>query len=98
LAEELIILFKVCKIVIDHYSHGMQLMSLLKPDELWKPVSRINNDRIRRTTNVKDVLIHVMTEELHHRGELIAILWQINIQPPDMGWLSVMKKQILFGY
>jgi uncharacterized damage-inducible protein DinB len=71
---------------------------LLKPDDLWKPVSRINNDRIRRTTNVKDVLIHVMTEELHHRGELIAILWQTNFQPPDMGWLSVMKKQILFGY
>jgi len=38
------------------------------------------------------VLIHVMAEELHHRGEIIAILWQMNIQPPDMGWLSVMKK------
>jgi uncharacterized damage-inducible protein DinB len=36
--------------------------------------------------------MHVMTEELHHRGEIIAILWQENIQPPDMGWLSVMKK------
>ena len=22
----------------------------------------------------------------------IAILWQMNIQPRDMGWLSVMKK------
>jgi uncharacterized damage-inducible protein DinB len=38
------------------------------------------------------VLIHVFTEELHHRGEIIAILWQMDIQPPDMGWLSVMKK------
>ena len=34
-----------------------------------------------------------MTEELHHRGgEIIAILWQMNFQPPDMGWLPVMKK------
>jgi uncharacterized damage-inducible protein DinB len=43
------------------------------------------------------VLIHVFTEELHHRGEIIVILWQMDIQPPDMGWLSVMKKQILYG-
>ena len=67
-------------------------LSSLKLDDLYKSVSRINNDGIRRTTIVKDVLIHVITEELHHRGEIIAILWQINIQPPDMGWLSVMKK------
>jgi uncharacterized damage-inducible protein DinB len=52
----------------------------------------LNNDGIRRTSLVKDVLIHVFTEELHHRGEIIAILWQMDIQPPDMGWLSVMKK------
>ncbi|MFL6454092.1 MAG: hypothetical protein ACJ71L_08870 [Nitrososphaeraceae archaeon] len=31
---------------VNHYS------SLLKPDDLWKPVSRINNDRIRRTTRL----------------------------------------------
>lgn len=67
-------------------------LSSLKLDNIYKSVSRINNDGIRRTTIVKDVLIHVITEELHHRGEIIAILWQINIQPPDMGWLSVMKK------
>lgn len=65
---------------------------MLKPDDLCKPVSRLNNDGIRRSTKVKDVLIHVIAEELHHRGEIIAILWQMNIQPPDMGWLSVMKK------
>ena len=67
-------------------------LSSLKPDDLYKSVSRINNDGIRRTTIVKDVLINIITEELHHRGEIIAILWQMNIQPLDMGWLSVMKK------
>jgi uncharacterized damage-inducible protein DinB len=50
------------------------------------------NQTIFTTTTVKDVLIYVITEELHHKGEIIAILWQMNIQPPDMGWLSVMKK------
>ena len=64
----------------------------LTPNDLWKSISRMNVDGIRRTTKVRDVLIHIITEELHHRGEIIAILWQMNFQPPDMGWLSVMKK------
>jgi uncharacterized damage-inducible protein DinB len=67
-------------------------LSLLRPDDLCKRVSRINQDGIKRNTQVKDVLIHVIAEELHHRGEIIAILWQMNIHPPDMGWLSIMKK------
>jgi hypothetical protein len=55
------------------------------PNDLRRPVSRINNDGIRRTTVVRDALIHGMTEELHHRGgEIIAILWQMNFQPPDI--------------
>jgi uncharacterized damage-inducible protein DinB len=29
-------------------------------------------------------LIHVFTGERHHRGEMIPILWQGNIQPSDM--------------
>ena len=83
--------------LIDNYNFNCiskvnNYLKSLKPKDLYKPVSRINKDGIRRTTMVRDVLIHVMTEELHHRGEIIAILWQMNIQPPDMGWLSVMKK------
>jgi uncharacterized damage-inducible protein DinB len=70
----------------------------LTPNDLWRAVSRMNIDGVRGSTKVRDVLIHVITEELHHRGEIIAILWQMNFQPPNMGWLSVMKKQILNGY
>ena len=82
---------------IDQYNFNSTLktnnyLSSLRPDDLLRPVSRLNKDGIRRTTIVRDVLIHVITEELHHRGEIIAILWQMNFQPPDMGWLSVMKK------
>ena len=82
---------------IDRYNCNSTLkvnnyLNSLNMNDLSKPVSRLNKDGIRRTTIVRDVLIHVMTEELHHRGEIIAILWQLNFQPPDMGWLSVMKK------
>jgi len=34
----------------------------------------------------EDVLIHVFEEEVHHRGELIALLWQMGIEPPLMSW------------
>lgn len=37
----------------------------------------------------EDVLIHVFEEEVHHRGELIALLWQMGIKPPPMGWLHL---------
>jgi uncharacterized damage-inducible protein DinB len=33
----------------------------------------------------EDVLIHVF-EEVHHRGEINALLWQMGIDPPSMGW------------
>ncbi len=75
-----------CTLKVNDYLNSLNI------EDLSKPVSRLNKDGIRRTTIVRDVLIHVITEELHHRGEIIAILWQLNFQPPDMGWLSVMKK------
>jgi uncharacterized damage-inducible protein DinB len=34
----------------------------------------------------EDVLIHLFEEEIHHRGELNALLWQMGIDPPPMGW------------
>jgi len=34
----------------------------------------------------EDILIHVFEEEVHHRGELNALLWQMGVDPPSMGW------------
>jgi uncharacterized damage-inducible protein DinB len=61
-------------------------------DSYLKKVYRINNDGIRRKYIARDVLLHILTEELHHRGEIIAILWQQDLQPPGMSWLSVIRK------
>jgi len=48
---------------------------------------KVKND-LNETVEVtaEDVLIHVFEEEVHHRGELIALLWQMGIEPPLMGW------------
>jgi len=31
---------------------------------------------------IEDILMHVVEEEIHHRGELLCIYWQHDIQPP----------------
>ena len=47
----------------------------------------VTNDA-KKTVEVtaEDILIHVFEEEVHHRGEFIALLWQMGIEPPLMGW------------
>ncbi|HVP92777.1 MAG TPA: DinB family protein [Acidobacteriota bacterium] len=40
----------------------------------------------KETLTVEDVLVHVFEEEIHHRGELIALLWQMGIEPPVIGY------------
>ena len=41
---------------------------------------------------VEDVLIHVVFENVHHFGELIALLWQIDVEPPHMGWIAYLQR------
>lgn len=38
------------------------------------------------TTSVRSTLLHVIEHELQHRGELNALLWQIDVEPPIMDW------------
>jgi uncharacterized damage-inducible protein DinB len=36
--------------------------------------------------SVEECLFQSFTEQLYHLGELIALLWQDNIEPPRMQW------------
>jgi len=45
-----------------------------------------STDRWRFT--VKQMLWHLVEEELQHRGELNALFWQMNIDPPVTDWLD----------
>jgi len=36
--------------------------------------------------SVEECLFQSFTEQLYHIGELIALLWQENIEPPKMQW------------
>ena len=39
------------------------------------------------------VLLDFFQEETHHRGELIALLWQMDIEPPHTGFLHYKRSQ-----
>jgi uncharacterized damage-inducible protein DinB len=38
------------------------------------------------TTSIRSTLLHVVEHELQHRGELNALLWQIDVDPPILDW------------
>jgi uncharacterized damage-inducible protein DinB len=58
----------------------------LNSDALMKKYTLRNDVGENIEVATEDVLIHVFEEEVHHRGELIALLWQMEIEPPLMGW------------
>ena len=37
---------------------------------------------------VRGTLLHVVEHELQHRGELNALLWQLDVEPPILDWVS----------
>ncbi len=45
------------------------------------------------TTSVRSTLLHVVEHELQHRGELNALLWRIDVEPPILDWGDFEEKQ-----
>lgn len=45
------------------------------------------------TTSIRGTLLHVIEHEIQHRGELNALLWQIDVDPPIMDWDEFEKVQ-----
>ena len=64
-------------------------LASLTPKSLGKKYRLKSDEDKEIDVTAEDVLIHVFEEEVHHRGELIAILWQMEIEPPLMGWRSL---------
>lgn len=61
----------------------------LRPDDLEKKYMREVSPGVSIEVTAEDVLIHLFEEEVHHRGEIIALLWQMGIEPPPMGWKAL---------
>lgn len=63
----------------------LEFVRKLQPQDLGRWIER-PRDGEAFTFNVKNMLWHLVEEELQHRGELNALLWQIDIDPPITGW------------
>jgi uncharacterized damage-inducible protein DinB len=64
-------------------------LTKLSPEKLQKTYTLKDDAGKTQQITAEDILIHVFEEEVHHRGELNALLWQIGIDPPPMGYKNL---------
>lgn len=70
---------------IDAYLRA--LLGRLRPRDLRRTIRFPDNGRILQDT-LRDILWHMVEEELQHRGELNALLWQMDVEPPVTDWID----------
>jgi len=63
-----------------------EYLDSLSSARLRKTYTVTGEEHKRTRITAEDVLIHLFEEEIYHRGELNALLWQMDIDPPQMGW------------
>jgi len=63
----------------------LEFVTKLQPQDLGRWIERTRNGE-PFSFNVKNMLWHLVEEELQHRGELNALLWQMDVDPPVTGW------------
>jgi uncharacterized damage-inducible protein DinB len=81
--------FQDVQTYMEHVEKRLQYyLNSLPSGGLDKKYTTTNEANETIEITAEDVLIHVFEEEVHHRGELIALLWQMGIEPPPMGWIS----------
>ncbi len=61
--------------------HVMAFVHKLKPEDLDRNVIYKDGSQVK-TIELRQMLLHMIEEELQHRGELNALLWQLDVDPP----------------
>jgi uncharacterized damage-inducible protein DinB len=64
----------------------LRIVDSLRPADLDRRLSLPKRWRTRRRIQVRVLLVHMVEEELQHRGELNALLWQAGRDPPVTGF------------
>jgi len=67
-----------------------RVMAELTPADLSRTIVREKGPRQDHDCHipVREVLWHLVEEELQHRGELNALLWQLNVDAPVVSWIT----------
>lgn len=61
-------------------------MKGLTPNDFSRRVNFVLSSGQTFNLSVEECLFQSFTEQLYHIGELIALLWQDNVEPPKMQW------------
>lgn len=69
-----------CEKEIDSLVTG--IVKSLHAEDLTGVFEVEGRDRIKRNITMEDILMHMIEEELQHRGEINCMFWQQNIDPP----------------
>jgi len=84
---------KITKYLEEVESKANDYLSKVTPEELTKNIERKQKDGSTFLAPVEDMLLDFFQEETHHRGELIALLWQMDVAPPHMGFIQYLRSQ-----
>jgi uncharacterized damage-inducible protein DinB len=60
----------------------------LSPAQLTKEFKLRNH-----SFQIEDLLMHVVEEGIHHRGELLCLMWQIDSPPPYRSYMNYLLKE-----
>lgn len=65
----------------------------ITPQDLARNIERKQRDGSTILIPVEDLLLDFFQEETHHRGEMLALLWQMDVTPPHMGFIQYLRTQ-----
>ena len=70
-------------------THIGRFMAALRESDLGRTIARPKGPGSDHDCNipVREVLWHLVEEELQHLGELNALLWQIDVEAPIYNWI-----------
>ena len=89
--EEFLSMNSVRKSAEETEAKTRDYLAKLTPAELERKVEFSRPSTQPMLVRVEDILIHAALENIHHFGELIALLWQMDVEPPYMGWLGYIQ-------
>ena len=89
--EEVLSIDSIRKSVEETEAKTKDYLAKLTPAELDRKVEFSRPNTQPMLVRVEDILIHTALENIHHFGELIALLWQMDVEPPHMGWLGYIQ-------
>jgi uncharacterized damage-inducible protein DinB len=84
---------KITKYLEQVESKANAYLSKVTPEELARNIERKQKDGSTFLIPVEDMLLDFFQEETHHRGELMALLWQMDVAPPHMGFIGYVRSQ-----